>query len=328
MSLTATQKERMGAKRFSVPPKFDPANGTTIFEPEAEGHGHWVGGAGAYYDPEDERFYLYHRIRSPLGEGRGKKCRIAVSEDGIDFEPIWEAHADDFRATSVEVGSLVRDPESETWRLYISYEDSHLARWRVDLLEADEIEGLDPYHRRTVFQPADYGLETVKDPRIYNIGGLYHAFVNVPAKQRWAEAESGTRRPVGQDATALSVSADGKRWKDLTYVFEPGKGAHGERGLFRARINSIVYLPPVYVGFIDMGETFFDNYEEAAGLAISHDLRQWHRVTTDGPWVETPHGNVRYVDALRVGDEMYYYYEHTREDGSHELRVSRESLDE
>lgn len=320
------QTTQMGAKRFGIPPTFDPEAGTTIFEPESKGYGNWIGGHGAVYDPDTDRFYLYHRVRSPLGEGRGKTCRIAVSDDGIDFDSIWEADADAFRARSLEVGSLIRDRETGRWRLYVSYEDAHLGQWRVDLVEAQTIEQLDPYHHRTVFQPEDFGVDLIKDPRVYEIGGLFHAFLNVPARTRVEENDAGQRNPVGQDATALAVSEDGKHWRDFEYVFEPGRGAPGDRGGFRARINSIVYLPPVYVGFIDTGETFYDNYEESAGLAISHDLRNWRRVTRSDPWVESPHGCVRYVDALRVGDEMYYYYEYTREDGSHDLRVSVASL--
>lgn len=324
--VTEKQKIQMAAKRFSMLPKFDPSEGTTIFGPENEGYGNWVGGMDVVYDPDTKKFYMFYRIRYPLGKGRGRKCRIAESENGIDFKPIWEAKADDFRAHSVEVGSLIRDPETNKWRLYISYEDALMNRWRVDLIEADEIEKLDPYHHRTVLQPFDYGVEWIKDPRVYIIGGLYHAFVNVPVKKQWREEESGMRHPIGHDATALVTSPDGKYWKNFKYVFESGKGAQGERGLFIARINSIIYLPPVYVGFIDMGETSYDNYEEACGLAISHDLENWHRVTTNQPWIKSPHGNIRYVDALRVGDDIYFYYEYTREDKSHETRVSKVSL--
>ncbi|KXA92761.1 hypothetical protein AKJ64_02275 [candidate division MSBL1 archaeon SCGC-AAA259E17] len=75
-----------------------------------------------------------------------------------------------------------------------------------------------------------------------------------------------------------------------------------------------------------MGETFYDNYVEKCGLALSHDLGNWERITTDGPWIEGKHGNIRYIDALRVGDEIFYYYEYTREDQSHELRVKKKSL--
>lgn len=310
-------------KHFSMPPSFDVEEGTTIFEPEEDGYGNWIGGMDVVYDPEDKKFYMYHRIRQPLGKGRGQKCRIAQSENGIDFEPVWEAKAKHFRANSVEVGSLIKDPESGKWRLYISYEDSLMERWRVDLLEADEVVDFDPYHHRTVLQPYDYGVEWIKDPRVYIVGGLYHIFANVPVEKQWGEDEDGTRHPKGQDATVLATSPDGKRFRNFKYIFEPGQGTQGEQGLFRARINSVVYLPPAYVGFIDMGETYYDNYEEICGLAISHDLKEWCRVTTDGPWVESPYGNIRYMNALRLGDEIYYYYEYTREDKSHEIRFSK-----
>ena len=37
----------------------------------------------------------------------------------------------------------------------------------------------------------------------------------------------------------------------------------------------------------------------------------------------SPYGCIRYVEVLPVEDALYYYYEYTREDGSHELRASR-----
>jgi len=70
----------------------------------------------------------------------------------------------------------------------------------------------------------------------------------------------------------------------------------------------------------------YDHYEEMCGIAISHDLEKWYRVSTNGPWVSSPHGCIRYVDALIVGSDLYYYYEYARKDGSHELRVNKVPL--
>jgi len=39
--------------------------------------------------------------------------------------------------------------------------------------------------------------------------------------------------------------------------------------------------------------------------------------------VQSPHGCIRYIEAVPVDGAIYYYYEWTREDGSHELRVTR-----
>ena len=88
----------------------------------------------------------------------------------------------------------------------------------------------------------------------------------------------------------------------------------------------MIYLPPLYVGFFDGGTTFYDMYEEHCGVAISHDLEHWRRVSTNGPWIKSPYGCIRYMDALIVNNTLWYYYEYTREDGSHELRVSRVEL--
>lgn len=314
-----------GQRYFGMPPRFDPEQGKTIFTPEGEGYGHWVGGHKVVFDPDSEKFYLFCRFRQPLGKGRGGKCCVAESSDGVRFTPIWEATKDQLDAESIEVGCPIRDPIAGRWRLYISYQVAH-GPWRVDLIEADHPREFDAWNHRTVMQPDNYGLSSIKDPAVYVIGGMYVAFVCVPARQRYTEDACGVRHPLGDDATAIMTSEDGVYFKDFKYVFEPGSDTPGDWGTFRARINSIAYLQPVYVGFFDGGTTTYDTYEEWCGIAVSHDLYHWQRVSRNGPWVRGPHGCVRYVDALVIGNEIHYYYEFTREDGSHELRVSRVSL--
>ncbi len=323
--MTGRQSKAMSERYFGTPPVFDPAKGETVREPEGKGYGHWVGGHSVVFDPDAGKFYLYYRIRHPLGKGRGGKCRIAESGDGVAFTDIWEGTKEELDAESIEVGSLVRDPRTGNWRLYVSYQ-MRRGPWRVDLIEANHPRELDAWHHRTVMQPGEYGIGSVKDPRVYLVAGLYVAFVSVPAQQGWREDESGWRHPVGGGATGIMTSPDGIYFRNFKYVFEPGDGAPGEWGRFRARINSVVYLPPVYVGFFDGGHTMYDCYEEWCGVAFSHDLEHWTRVSTDGPWVRSPHGCIRYMDALVVGEEIWYYYEYTREDGSHELRMNKAAL--
>ncbi len=74
------------------------------------------------------------------------------------------------------------------------------------------------------------------------------------------------------DATVILTSPDGKYWKEFKYIFKPGQGNQGGWGQYQARINSIIWLPPVYVGFFDGGEINYDNYEEKCGIVVSHDL--------------------------------------------------------
>ncbi len=315
----------MSQHYFGVPPRFDPEKGTTVVAPLDKGFGNWAGGHSVVFDPDEGKFYLYYRLRQPLGAGRGGKCRIAESTDGIEFHDIWEATKEQLDAESIEVGSLIKDPQSGRWRLYISYEP-HNAPWHVDLIEADQPANLDAWHHRTVMQPEEYGLGFVKDPRVYIVAGLYMVFVAVSAREGWVEDSSGWRHPLGGDATGLMTSPDGLYFRNFKYVLEPGNGAPGEWGFFRARINSIVYLPPVYVAFFDGGSTKYDNFEEWCGVAFSQDLEHWMRVSTDGPWVRSRYGAIRYMNAMIVGDEIFYYYEYAREDGSHELRLNKVSL--
>lgn len=323
--MTNRQIQNMSQRYFGMPPKFDPEKGQTVFEPEGRGYGYWAGGHNVIFHPDEKKFYLYYRIRHPLGKGRGAKCCIAESRDGVQFTNIWEAAKEQLDAESIEVGSLIKDPNTGKWRLYISYQ-CRSGPWRVDLIEADHPKNFDAWHHRTVMQPGDYGLKSIKDPKVYIISGIYMVFVCVPARGRWKEDELGLRHPVGGDATGIMTSPDGIYFRNFRYVFEPGRGASGEWGHFRARINSIVYLPPVYVGFFDGGTTTYDSYEEWCGIAFSHDLEHWTRVNTNEPWVRSPHGCIRYMDALVVENEIWYYYEYTREDGSHELRVNKAGL--
>ncbi len=315
----------MSQRYIGIPPRFEPNEGQTVLPPEEGGYGNWVGGHSIVFDPDEKRFYLFYRRRRPLGMGRGSHCFIAESTDGVTFNNIWEANKEQFDAESIEVGSLIKDPVTGMWRLYVSYEPID-GPWRVDLIEARHPKELDPVHHRTVMQPEDYGLEFVKDPRVYIVAGLYVVFVAVSSTKRWNEDESGVRHLVGRDATGLMTSPDGIYFRSFKYVFESGQGLPGEWGHFRARINSVVYLPPLYVGFFDAGSSTYDNYEEWAGVAYSHDLERWNRVSTDGPWVVSPHGSIRYIEALMVGDELWYYYEYTRPDGSHELRMNKAAL--
>ena len=76
------------------------------------------------------------------------------------------------------------------------------------------------------------------------------------------------------------------------------------------------------VATFDGGRTSYDNYEEHSGLATTHDGLHFERIDTNGPWVRSPHGCVRYVYGLRVEDRIYFYFEYTREDLSHDLRVA------
>ena len=93
---------------------------------------------------------------------------------------------------------------------------------------------------------------------------------------------------------------------------------------YQARLNSVVPMPGGgYVGFFDGSASHHENYEERCGIAVSWDLFTWHRLSERQPWLSCGSRSLRYVDALLVGGEWWIYYEMTRADAAHELRMIR-----
>jgi len=91
---------------------------------------------------------------------------------------------------------------------------------------------------------------------------------------------------------------------------------------FTARLSTAVRDGGGWLGLYDGSASLAENYEERCGLARSRDLRTWERVSLDGPAIGTARGagGVRYVEITAGGD---VFYEYTRPDGAHELRVTR-----
>lgn len=320
------------AKYLAAPPLFDPAEGRTVREPMASGPGWWAGAPSALYDDETERFYLYYRLRKPRELGRGVNCRVAAGDDGFEFEDIWQADKEHLDSPSVEKSCITKPPDGD-FRLYISFVDGETSKWRIDVIEADRPEEFDPSTRAKVFTPEELGIEGIKDPVVYHIGGLEHMIVSyAPSPSGPSAREQATMHATGdvyntgivKSHTGLATSEDGLSWCwEGDILSPPDEGWDA----YCTRIGSVLYQPPVFLGFYDGSASVEENYEEQAGLAISYDFRCWRRTTTSGPWVTSPHGCIRYIEALPVGDAVYYYYEYTREDGSHELRANRVEVD-
>ncbi|MEN8114601.1 MAG: hypothetical protein ABFS21_09460 [Actinomycetota bacterium] len=293
---------------------FDPSAATVVRTPPGSGYGNWVGGKVSY-EPESGLFVLFYRERRPLEQGRAGVCGIAVSEDGVAFRDVWTATKGDFAANSIEEGHCVR--VGDEWRCYVSYEMSGTSTWRIDVLRSDRIETLNAQSRRTVLWPHDFGIPWIKDPFVMPIGDQLWVYAVVPP--RTGPTIEGDRVHAGPlDATVLAVSDDGLYFPTIEYVFEPpgDDSWHGRR----ARINSVIEWGGGYIATFDGGRTFYDNYEEHTGLATSVDGRVFERLTE--PWVTSPHGCVRYACAVRALGRIFVYFEYTREDGSHDLRVA------
>ena len=230
---------------------------------------------------------------------------------------MWGTTREDLASTSIEVGHALR--HGDEWRLYLSYEYAPTGEWRIDVIRAASPEAFSAQERRTVLHPRDFGLGWIKDPWVVLDGEGTLLYAEAPARE--GVSTDGLRIwAAPQGATVLAESDDGIYFPSLEYVFEaPADDSwHGRR----ARLNSLFPFDGGLVATFDGGRTSYDNYEERAGLAIADDVRTFTRLDSGEPWVASPHGTVRYVYGLAVEDRIYFYYEFTRADHSHDLRVA------
>lgn len=212
----------------------------------------------------------------------------------------------------------MRDPSGE-WRLYISYEYVNTGEWRIDVIRGDDLSSLDTQGRRTVLAPGDFGLPWIKDPWVILNNDRYWLYSAVPGRTA-PKVNGNTVFAKPLDASVLAMSDDGLYFPTIEYVFE-GTGQDNWHGR-RARLGSMFKWEDGWIATWDGGRTFYDNYEEWCGLASSPDGRRFTRISAEEPWVTSPFGSVRYVFGLRVENRIYFYYEYTREDLSHDLRVA------
>ncbi|PNR92577.1 hypothetical protein [Petrotoga sp. 9PWA.NaAc.5.4] len=322
-------KNTFTSKYFANLPLFDPVEGIMIKEPYGKGNGYWVGAPYVFYDHILNKFFLYYRIRKPKPI-RGGEVRIAQSDDGVKFDDILTIKKEQLDSESIERSSFLRCLDG-VYRMYISYVDPQTRKWRIDMMEANHPKNFKVENRRKIFTAEDLGIEGIKDPYVFIVGRKYYMIVS------YAEAlknpspdiqeklhQNGDVYTTGltKHPTGLATSLDGINWKWEGKILEVSENGWDK---YQARINSVIYVPPVFIGFYDGSASEKENYEERCGLCMSFDLKSFESITPNGPILESPYSthSVRYVDFLEKDDEIWYYYEFVREDDAHELRLAK-----
>jgi hypothetical protein len=320
-------------------PLFDPLQGEVVLEPEAPGNGYWVGAPSVLWDGAEGCWWLTYRRRRPRGvdpDGRGSRGyvgRVARSTDGLHFEDVWEVVQGTWDTASMERFSIARTADGR-YRLYVSYVDPRDDRWRIDLLEAEHPERFDARALRPVFtagtvaSAAGEAVEGVKDPYVFRAGDTWYMLISYAAATARTDEERGRMHATADifntgltsAPTALATSSNGLDWTWQGRILDVGQP--GSWDGYQSRLNSVVPLAGVWLGFYDGSVSERENYEERCGLAVSLDLRTWPKLTPTGPAIVTPHGtgSVRYVESVRRNDDLHCYYELARPDGAHELR--------
>ena len=285
-----------------------------IVAPPAAGRGSWAGAPGAFRAGDD--LFLTYRLRRPPPV-RGYELHVAAMRGGR-LEDLWHVAKAEIGAESIERAAIVR--AGETWRLYVGYVEMTDHKWRVGLLESSSIDRFDPRSLRTVLHPDDVGMAAVKDPWLRHVDGRWLMFVSCGRAVRDpAFHGSGDALSTGavRSETGLATSEDGIAWRWEGVVF-----AASNTGWDRSttRLTAAIRDGAWWVGCYDGAASLAENYEERCGIARSRDLRVWERMSPDGPanGRSVGPGGVRYVELTESGD---IFWEHTREDGAHELRA-------
>jgi hypothetical protein len=273
--------------------------------------GSWAGGPSALL--VDGRFYLAYRLRRPIGQGRGFRNVVAVSDDGVQFQEIARVEREQFNAESLERPALAIT-ESGRWRLYVSCATANTKHWRVDVLEADTPAGLASAVPQTVLAGSDQ--LGVKDPVIISDGGQWHLWASVHPLESWDNADRMT--------TEYATSPDGLDW---TWHGTALAGRDGEWDARGARVSSVLVTGDELVASYDGRATAEQNWEELTGVATATRDADGRfgpmTALTAGP-LRSPAGlgGLRYVSVVRLPEgAARVYYEITCDDGAHELRT-------
>jgi hypothetical protein len=278
-----------------------------VAAPEDPRPGSWVGGPSAQL--VDGTWWLAYRVRRPVGEGRGVANVVARSDDGVRFTPVAAIDKDRFDADSLERPALVHTPEGR-WRLYVSCATPGTKHWRIDLLEADSIEGLETAPPRTVLPGSD--SLAVKDPVIRHDGTTWHLWASVHP----LEDPDATDRMTTEHAT----SPDGVTWTWRGTALRGAPGSWDARGV---RFTTVVRDGARSWALYDGRASAAENWEERTGLAVQEGACEF-TAAADGPLLQSPYApfGLRYADVVPLpGGGARWFYEVTRADGAHELRT-------
>lgn len=311
-------------------PPLDPGRGIVVREPERGEPGYWAGCPAVWYEAGRQRFWLSYRQRRPRGAApdRGWRCALAVSSDGVVFDDVWEICKEELATASMERFSLIPVPGGR-YQLYISYVDPADSRWRIDVLEAADPAGFAARSARPVLTAAGTGTEGVKDPCVLRIGPATYVFASFAAARSFtAEQRQRAHRTadiyntgVTTHPTGLATSLDGVSFDWHGTVLDTGQ----RWDAYQSRLTCVIPVGAGYLGLYDGSASARENYEERCGVAVSGDLWHWQRLTTGRPWLTGPYGSgaTRYLDAVLLDSQWWIYYEMTRADGAHDLRLLR-----
>jgi hypothetical protein len=302
-------------------------NYETILQPDQHLPDWWAGAPSVLYDKG--KWYLAARMRdtlSPRGR-RGYEIRILESQDGISFQKIHSIHRDDVGVHGFERPALLKDPETEKFKLYGCGEmKSGWGIWKLN--DVGNPREFDPKSCYPVIRPSRTQEHTVKqgdhhstfiiqykDPFIIRLYETWHMFV------------------IGFDRVERPyhyISQDGEQWSQFSsFPILENTGWHN----FYTRPACLL---PLDIGYLLVYEGSNLNWRDpgyniATGLSYTLDLINFHDLTPKKLFLAsntgTPYKTWRYSHWLTINKEIWVYYETRNQDQTNEIRLSRFKLE-
>jgi hypothetical protein len=281
----------------------------TVVAPPGAGPGFWAGGPSAVW--HDGAVWLAYRLRRPVTAGRGYCNVVARSGDGYGFETVAVVTSAQFGSASLERPALIVGPDG-VWRLYVSCSTAGSKHWWIEMLEAPSPEGLGsvPGGRGRIVLPGD-GATAWKDPVVSVDATGWHMWA---CRHDIIPAEEADRMD-----TWYATSPDGRDWSLHGAALRPTPGTWDQRG---TRITAVVpggEPGRPWVALYDGRASAGENWEERTGVAVGAGPASFEAVDQR---VAPEAASIRYVSPVTLPDASgLVYYEATRPDGAHELRV-------
>lgn len=320
----------MQEKFFLEPILPDPGNFEVVNKAPKNGEDYWSGAPSIFQDRE-ENIWLTYRVRNP--DERGKEIRIARSNNGYDFQDVKTISKSELGAKSLERSSLVQDPKTGHYKLYLSpdpdYEaaDPQALGWHIVKLEdVSDPASFDPDTARVVLSPEGVGSENgpVKDPYVLVLGWKFYMF--------YTAKDGGGERP------HLASSVDGENWrkhKGSNPILDR-KGWHD----FHTRISCVLPWKQGFIVYYEGANRLWYQpmYNIQIGVATSLDLKEFVDVSLEAPLLNSPtppetasdsksnYKTMRYMDYAIMKDKVLFYYEAVNEEGAFDLRVTEKKL--
>ncbi len=285
----------------------------TIVPPPQPAPFNWTGAPSVLYD-EQGTIWLTYRMRTR--EKRGGLMHVARSADGTSFETACTLKAEEFKifeVTSIERASLVKDPWTGKFKLYVAVDKARGGWYILKLRDEENPSNFDAASAQIVLGPAGVGTDSrsVKDPHVLLVGRRYYMFY----------IGNSTRCELPH----LATSVDGEHW--LRFEGNPILPSFGWHDF----CTRIAFVMPLRNGFSVFYEgAGLEDHERVTnirtGLAFSTDLKEYVDLTPQAPILSSPTPGkwsaARYMDYVIVANRALFYYEATRPDDAFELRMS------